>query len=289
MEWRKLMSDEILANLEKHMEGNQLALAAVAEVLQKMDARLLKEEEDEEEKEMEKAAEAEQDALVKSVTTSVIAALKADQGMDVDGDKTRSASQGPSGQADEENPANPTTKIEDQQATIQAMQKADDEEDDEDAEKARMKADDGMKMKADDDKEEDDDEKEMAKAKAMGDDDDDDDDMEKAEDDTITAMRKELDALKKQLGDAESNIEKAVQEESESRLRKMGFREETSLQAPKLTHPLGTDGTTPIVKGDNPENTVDQLASLSYKELRDLQSKIEMGDTDGVPRELIGK
>ena len=281
----ELMSDEILANLEKHMEGNQLALAAVAEVLQKMDARLLKEEEDEEEEEMEKAAEQEKDALVKSVTQGVIAALKADQGMDVDGDKTRSASQGPAGQADEEKPANPSTKIEDQQATIQAMQKADDEEDDEDAEKANMK------MKAEDDKEEDDDAEkaDMAKAKAMGDDDDDDDDMEKAEDDTITAMRKELDALKKQLGDAESNIEKAVQEESESRLRKMGFREETSLQAPKLTHPLGTDGTTPIVKGDNPENTVDQLASLSYKELRDLQSKIEMGDTDGVPRELIGK
>ena len=90
------MSDEILANLEKHMEGNQLALAAVAEVLQKMDSRLLKEEEDEEEKEMEKAAEAEKDALVKSVTQGVIAALKADQGMDVDGEKTRSASQGPS-------------------------------------------------------------------------------------------------------------------------------------------------------------------------------------------------
>jgi len=279
----ELMSDEILANLEKHMEGNQLALAAVAEVLQKMDARLLKEEEDEEEEEMEKAAEAEKDALVKSVTQGVIAALKADQGMDVDGDKTRSASQGPAGQADEEKPANPTTKIEDQQATIQAMQKADEEDDDEKEEKAAMKA--------EDDKEEDEDAEKaggMEKAKAM-EDDDDDDDMEKAEDDTITAMRKELDALKKQLGDAESNIEKAVQEESESRLRKMGFREETSLQAPKLTHPLGTDGTTPIVKGDNPENTVDQLASLSYKELRDLQSKIEMGDTDGVPRELIGK
>ena len=277
MEWRKLMSDEILANLEKHMEGNQLALAAVAEVLQKMDARLLKEEEDEEEKEMEKAAEAEQDALVKSVTDSVIAALKADQGMDVDGDKIRSASQGPAGQADEEKPASPTTKIEDQQATIQAMQKAE-EDDDEDAEKE-------MKMKAEDDKEEDEDAEKAGgggMAKAEGDDDDD-------EKDEMAAMKKELDALKKQLGDAEANIEKAVQEESENRLRKMGFREETSLQAPKITHPLGTDGTTPIVKGDNPVDTVDQLASLSYKELRDLQSKIEMGDTDGVPRELIGK
>ena len=156
----ELMSDEILANLEKHMEGNQLALAAVAEVLTKMDARLLKEEEDEEEEEMEKAAEAEKDALVKSVTQGVIAALKADQGMDVDGDKTRSASQGPAGQADEEKPANPTTKIEDQQATIQAMQKAEGEDDDEeDAEKAG-----GGMAKAEDDKEEEEDTADMEKA-----------------------------------------------------------------------------------------------------------------------------
>jgi len=263
------MSDEILANLEKHMEGNQLALAAVAEVLQKMDARLLKEEEDTEEEEMEKAAKEEQEALVKSVANSVIAALKADQGMDVDGEKTRSASQGPSGQADEEKPASPTTKIEDQQATIQAMAKAEEDEEEEDVEKAG----------AEDSKEEEEEEVEKAgKAEDAGD-----------EDDEMAAMKKELDALKKQLGDAEANIEKAVQAESENRLRKMGFREETSLVAPKLTHPLGTDGTTPIVKGNNPENTVDQLASLSYKELRDLQHKIELGDTDGVPRELMGK
>lgn len=277
----EFMSDEILANLEKHMEGNQLALAAVAEVLTKMDARLLKEEEDSEEEEMEKAAEAQQDALVKSVANSVIAALKADQGMDVDGEKTRSASQGPSGQADEEKPASPTTKIEDQQATIQAMKKAEDDEDEDDVEKAGYKAED------EDEKEE----NEVEKAKAV--DEDEDEDVEKAkgdeDDDELAAMKKELDALKKQIGDAEANIEKAVQEESENRLRKMGFREETSLVAPKLTHPLGTDGTTPIVKGDNPANTVDQLASLSYKELRELQQKIELGETDGVPRELIGK
>ena len=261
------MSDEILANLEKHMEGNQLALAAVAEVLQKMDARLLKEEEDTEEEEMEKAAKNEQEALVKSVADSVIAALKADQGMDVDGVKTRSASQGPSGQADEEKPASPTTKIEDQQATIQAMAKA--EEDDEEK----------IEEKADDTEEEEDTEKGGGMAKAEEDDED---------DDEMSAMKKELDALKKQLNSAEANIEKAVQEESENRLRKMGFREETSLVSPKLTHPLGTDGTTPIVKGDNPANTVDQLASLSYKELRELQNKIELGETDGVPRELMG-
>ena len=268
----EFMSDEILANLEKHMEGNQLALAAVAEVLQKMDARLLKEEEDTEEEEMEKAAEAEKESLVKTV----IAALKADQGMDVDGEKTRSASQGPAGQADEEKPASPTTKIEDQQATIQAMKKAEDDEDEDDVEKAgdKEEEEDAENTYKAEDKEEED---EIGKAE------------EDDEDDEMAAMKKELDELKKQIGDAEANIEKAVQAESENRLRKMGFREETSLVAPKLTHPLGTDGTTPIVKGNNPANTVDQLASLSYKELRELQQKIELGETDGVPRELIGK
>ena len=43
------MDSEILERIEKQMEGNGLALAAVAEVLQKMDARLHKAEEEEEE------------------------------------------------------------------------------------------------------------------------------------------------------------------------------------------------------------------------------------------------
>ena len=32
----------------------------------------------------------------------------------------------------------------------------------------------------------------------------------------------------------------------------------------------------------------DQLAELSYKQLRDLQVKIQSGNTDGVPQELLG-
>ena len=34
------MSAEILNRIEKHMEGTQLGLAALSEVLQKMDARI---------------------------------------------------------------------------------------------------------------------------------------------------------------------------------------------------------------------------------------------------------
>ena len=100
-------------------------------------------------------------------------------------------------------------------------------------------------------------------------------------------MAKELDALKKQIATTEANMQKAVQYESEQRLRKMGFREELGLQAPQQISPLGVDGTTPIVKGNDTLDTVDQLAGMSYKELRNLQAQIEMGNTDGVPRELL--
>jgi len=70
-------------------------------------------------------------------------------------------------------------------------------------------------------------------------------------------------------------------------LRKMGFREELGLKAPTLTHGLGVDGSTPLVKASQGD-TVEQLASLSYSDLRKLQHNIEMGNTEGVPRELIG-
>jgi len=92
--------------------------------------------------------------------------------------------------------------------------------------------------------------------------------------------------MKKQLEATEAGMQKAIATESEDRLRKMGFREETGLKAPKLIGGLGVDNT-PLVKaavGD----TAEQLADLSYTELRRLQTQIEMGNTDGVPKELLG-
>ena len=87
-------------------------------------------------------------------------------------------------------------------------------------------------------------------------------------------------------------MQSIVKRESEDRLRKMGFREETSLQGPRLIQyddpsMLGTDGTSPIKKSSTPENTVDELSKLSYKQLRDMQTQIEIGDTDGLPQELV--
>ena len=258
--------------IEKALEGNGLALSAVAEVLQKMDARLIKAEADDEERREEEDDAVEKAALVKELAAEVAGILKADQGMDVDGSTERKAKTtgGSSGKADDsESAANISSKIEQQQNTIQAMRKADEEDEDED---------DMDKADTPDDNEEDEDATKAMKYKADDDDDEDDDEMK--------SMQKELDSLRKQLASFEQGIDKSVEEASEARLRKMGFREERGLVAPQI-QALGTDGTTPIVKSVDQGDTVDQLADLSYGELRTLQMKIQSGDTAGVPKELL--
>jgi hypothetical protein len=270
------MADE-MERIEKALEGNGLALSAVAEVLHKMDARLAKADEDEEDKKELEEAAVEKAALVKELATEVANMLKADQGMDVSGGERKAKTTGGSSSNadDSESAANINTKIDQQQNTIQAMRKEGDEEeeddDDKDIEESYSKG----------DKEEDEEEKYPVDEKAA-------DDDEKEDEDEIKSMQKELDSLRKQLATLEGGMEKAIEKESENRLRKMGFREETGLVAPQqITHPLGTDGTTPIVKSDNPVEAVDQLTNLSYGELRRLQMQIQAGDTDGVPRELL--
>jgi len=270
---------DISERIEKQMEGTNLALAAVAEVLQKMDGRLAKEEADAAAQYELDAADAARADLVKSIANEVIAVIKDTEGkgMDVSGDERKAKATGgtPQNADDSESAANPTTKIEDQQNTIQAMQKNHHMEDDEDdAEKG------GMAYKdAEEDEEAEEEAADMPAVNGK--------DMEEEDEDEMKAMSKQLEAMRKQLEAAEANMQKAVQTEAENRLRKMGFREENGLQAPKITNGLGLDDSTPLVKADS-MNTVDQLASLSYTELRNLQHQIETGNTDGVPRELLG-
>ena len=283
------MSNEI-EDIKKQLEGNTLAMGAVAEVLQKMDERLSKAEEEEEEKKelaMEKEAHEE---LVKSISAAVISNLKKEDpdnklGLDTDGSKGRPAKATAPGPQDTDKPVSPTTDIEEQQNYIQASEDSlkKEEDGDDDEEKKAMKAAHGddetdkMKMESDDDdmKKEEDGDEETDKMAHKGE-----------HSDEMENMKKEIESLKKQL-------EGAVQTETEARLRKMGFREENGLQRPQVFTPdtpsaLGTDGSTPIVKSQNQGDTVDQLSGLSYKQLRDIQHKIESGDTDGVPRELLG-
>ena len=282
------MADELMTKVEKQMEGTNLALSAVAEVLQKMDARFSSDEEAEIRKEEEQAVQSERMSLVKDIASEVVAFLKADQGMDVDGAKVRSASKTGKGSSadDSEKPANLSSNIADQQATIQAMRKQNDDEEEEDfpPKGGYMKThvpghDDEDVEKGDDDEE--DVEKEGADEYPAEED--------EPEEEEMKSMRKELKALRKQMRNFDGKMEKAVTKEAESRLRKMGFREENGLQKPqRIETPLGVDGSTPLVKGNNDVDTVDQLIGLSYKQLRDLQAQIEMGDTDGIPRELLG-
>ena len=209
--------------------------------------------------------------MIKSIAAEVYGLVKADNGLDVDGTKVRSGKKvAQGGSADDSaTTLDATRSISEVQGVIQAMQKADesDEDDDEDKEHPNV-------------------ERSMEKAK-----DDDDEDKEKGGYGmkSYEELTKQLEDLQKQLGEYDNNIQKQVQDEAENRLRKMGFREETGLTAPKqINYELGTDGTTPLVKADeSPDGTVDQLVNLSYKELRNMQSMIQHGQTDGIPRELL--
>ena len=263
------MSDEILERIEKQMEGSNLALAAVADVLNKMDGRLSKADQEDEYIEEQKAADVEKSDLVKSIASEVFAMFKADNGMDVDGTKVRSGkSVAQGGDADDSaTTVDATRSIAEVQAVIQAMQKADRDEDDEEEDEKHP-----MEESVEKAKDEDDDEKSKGGYGTK----------------SYEELTKQLEDLQKQLGDYEHNIQNQVQVESENRLRKMGFREETSLTAPKqINYNLGTDGTTPLVKTTDPGDTVDQLVNLSYKELRNMQTMIQAGQTEGIPRELL--
>lgn len=277
---------DITERIEKQMEGTNLALAAVAEVLQKMDGRLVKEDEAHA-YEMQQNAQANAKAdLVKSIAKEVLAVIKDTEGkgMPVSGAERKAKATGgtPQNADDSESGAAVGSRTEDAQNTIQAMRKGA-PEDEEEEEDGAVKAYKGGMARKNEEEDADDEAADYPEEEKAEDGED-----EEEEPDEMKAMRKQIAAMKKQLEATEAGMQKAIQTEAENRLRKMGFREENSLQAPKLTNGLGVDGSTPLVKAAAQGDTVEQLASLSYSELRKLQTQIEMGQTDGVPRELIG-
>jgi len=290
------MSD-INDRLEKQMEGTNLALAAVAEVLQKMDDRLSKAEEQEyevnrqvaEENEFSQAV-AEKTELVKAIAGEVLDVIKgvgeSKQGMEVDGTGSRKAkaSTGSSGTVtgggNDDAKAAPTAQgtktvgqaIEAMQKQLKLIKEGYGVAKDEDEYPEEETTDEGSEEEPTEEEEEEDngDEKEYPFDRA-------------------------IQNLQKQINDFQKNMGSTIVNESEKRLAKMGFKEETSLQRPSLIHyddvngnPLGIDGTTPVTKAASGADVADQLVDMSYKQLRDLQFKIESGDTDGIPRELLG-
>ena len=90
---------DITERIEKQMEGTNLALAAVAEVLQKMDFRLSKEEEASEYAEREDANASAKAELVKSIANEVLTVIKEgttteEKGMDVSGKERKAKATG---------------------------------------------------------------------------------------------------------------------------------------------------------------------------------------------------
>jgi hypothetical protein len=277
---------DMVDRLEKQLEGSNLALAAVAEVLQKMDSRLSKADEEEFEFAQEQNDAIEKQQIIKAVAGQVYGLIKAEAKDTADWGYSEGKAKGISNdKADSEVAAPAPRATKDVQVTLEAMQKQlnllkqggyfgdEDAEDDEAGVDERDERDDEERKK------------ERTGEHSMY-------SVENAEAGypVIENMQKQIQDLQAQL-QGSFDMQKMVQNETEGRLRKMGFREETSLQRPMQVQygdGLGVDGTTPIQKtADSPEAMVDQMMNMSYKDLRTLQEKIQQGETDGIPQEFI--
>ena len=256
------MADDVMEQIQKPLEGNTLGLTAVADVLQKMEARLEKAEESEYEEDLQLAEEEQYNALVKGVAQEVIAMIKADNEVGIDVEEKRvggtklSDANADDGSTTVDN-AKGTPTADAQDVIVSKMGK-----------KPLMKEDDDDKEKNGRDEKDDDDENGS---------------------DEYVAMKKQLEDLQKQVASYQEGIQKSTDSQVAARLERMGFREENGLAAPKIIpdEVLGTESETFISKAEQTEDVVEQLSKLSFKELRTLQERVQSGDTEGIPTELL--
>ena len=247
---------DVLEQIQKQLEGNTLGLSAVADVLQKMEARLEKAEEFEYEEDLQLAEEEKYDALIKGAAQEVIAMIKADNEVGIDVEEKKVGG----------------TKLSDSNA--------DDGSETVDNAKGTPTADaqDTIVSK-------------MGKKPMLSKDDSEDKDEEEDGKDEIVVqeMKKQLEDLQKQVAGYQEAIQKSNDTEIVQRLERMGFREENGLAAPKIIpdETLGTEGESFISKAELTEDVVEQLSKLSFKELRTLQERVESGQTEGLPTELF--
>ena len=254
------MADDVMEQIQKQLEGNTLGLSAVADVLQKMEARLEKAEEFEYEEDLQLAEEEQYDALIKGVAQEVIAMIKSDNEVGVDPTEKKvggtKLSDGDADDSSETVDDATGTPTKDAQDTIVGGKEVN---------VAKM----SKKVMKTDDKEEEEEDDERSQ-------------------DEIYEMKKQLETLQKQIVGYQEAIKKSNDAEVVERLERMGFREETGLAAPKIIpdETLGTEGQSFISKAEQQEDVVDQLSKLSFKELRTLQERVESGQTEGLPTEL---
>ena len=253
---------DVLDQIQKQLEGNTLGLSAVADVLQKMEARLEKAEEVEYEEDLQLAEEQQYNALIKGVAEEVIAMIKADNevGIDVEEKKVGGT------KLSDANADDGSTTVDNAKGTPTA-----------DAQDVIVsKA--GMGLKKDEGEEAEEDRRRREEEERRG----------GGGQNELVAMKKQLEDLQKQVAGYQEVIKKSDDAEVVSRLERMGFREEKGLAAPTLIpdETLGTESESFLSKSEQTEDVVEQLSKLSFRELRTLQERVESGQTEGLPTEL---
>lgn len=291
--------NDYFERMEKSQQGSTLALGAVAEHLEKMNRWFEKQDErDEDEKhreemEMEKQqSEVAKQELIKEISTAVFGLMK--ENMELHGDKMHSVSHedvfhehGNEDEAQED--ADPRSDTEEVQQPLQAMLKElrgeftalkkhllkehAEQYEGYDGEEAGM----GMEEEVMADEMDDHESAEYPMEE--------DEYEEKSYGRMYKSLKKEFSNLKKGF---ESELEKKAIEKAEDVLQKKGWTKEINRQPRRIKDgTMGLNEETPIMKSQDRENVVDELKNLSWRELNEMRHSKIMGNTDGLPREVI--
>ena len=255
------MDNDIAQSIEKHMEGTNLGLAALAEVLAKMDARLSEDEEADYEEQLQLEEYSARTELVKEIAGEVFEVLKAEgAGIGVgDSKTTNKAEQGNlKGGADSDDSSKTISPDTSTATAGRPTESPTGSSLDHDSPG-------GSQLNTTSQKE-----------------DDEDDDLTEEEKQRLALQR-----MSKELDDLKSSINDQVSDGVTARLNKSGFKEANTLKAPALID-LGA-GEQPLQKGSirTQEDLLDVLVKMDDKEVRRLEGKVMAGDYDGVPTEIL--
>ena len=257
------MDNETLQLIEKHMEGTNSGLAALAEVMVSMETSRISKEQEQEDYELQLEADNERTDLVQEIAGEVVNVLKA-MGAGIGVGDSKSTNNAETGNLRGSKDADDNAKtISEDTSTATAGRPTESPTGNHldgdtpggsqlnttSMSKEHRSKDDEMVYEEDEDDDED--------------------------------VRKELRTLK-------ADIAKAVDAQVTQRLSKSGFQEANSLKAARMID-LGAEA--PILaKGatiDSTEDLLDVLVKMPDKEVRRLEAKVFSGDYAGVPVELL--
>ena len=250
------MDNETLQLIEKHMEGTNSGLAALAEVMVSMETSRISKEQEQEDYELQLEADEERTELVKEIAGEVFNVLKAmGEGIGVGDSKSTNNAETGNLRGSKDADDNAKTISEDTSTATAGRPTESPTGNQLDGDTPG-----GSQLNT----------TSMSKEDIYEDEEDEDEDV-----------RKELRTLK-------SDIAKAVDAQVTQRLSKSGFQEANSLKAARMID-LGAEA--PILeKGqtiDSTEDLLDVLVKMPDKEVRRLEAKVFSGDYAGVPVELL--